>query len=151
MRKDLEDYLYLTTTQELELILSPPLVDFGLSELSEIVDICDLAGDGTLDHFDATADESAFADGIGGGDGLDLDDADAGIVLAAVVHAVAQVAQPGLERRAVVFLHHAAVRDDACCAGNRCPAAVSGQESNVDVRVRFKVRCLACLCVGVEE
>lgn len=70
-------------------VLPSPLLDLVLGELSQIVDVGDFAGDGTLDHLDATADESAFADGVCCGDGFDLDDADAWVVFAAVVDTVA--------------------------------------------------------------
>lgn len=105
------------------MLASPPL-DLALVDLSQIVDVCDLAGDGAFHHLDASAQHGALADGVRGGDGLDLDDADARVVLAAVVHPVAQVAQPCLQRWRVVLGHGRPVRDDAGRPRDRRPAAV---------------------------
>lgn len=133
-------------------MFTPPLIDLGLFNLSQIVDICDLTSHGALDDLDTSAQHRAFTDSIGDGDGLDLDDADSRIVLAAVVHPVAEIAQPGLQRRRVVFRDGGAVGDDAGGAGDGGPAAVRGRdEGHVDVRVGFEVRRLAGLRVGVEE
>lgn len=121
--------------QGLSSMVTPPPIDLTLVDLAEVIDISDVAGDGALDHLDATADHGALADGVGDGDGLDADDADARVVLAAVVHPVAQVAQPRLQRRAVVLRHRTAVRHDARRARYRRPAAVRRDEGQVHVRV----------------
>lgn len=126
-------------------------MDFLLIDLAKSIDLRGLACDGALDHLDAPADEGALRHGVRGGDGLDFDDADARVVLAAVVGAVAQVTDPGLEGRGVVFLDDGAVGDDACGARDAGPAAVGGAEGDVDVRVGFEVVGFAGFGVCVEE
>lgn len=133
-------------------MFTPPLLDLGLINLSQIVDVGDLTGHGALDDLNTSAQHGALADGIGGRDGLDLDDADSGVVLAAVVHPIAEIAQPGLQGWRVVFRNGGAVGDDAGGAGDGGPAAVRGRdEGHVDVRVGFEVCRLTGLRVGVEE
>lgn len=114
-------------------MLASPSLDLLLVDLPDIIDIRDLTGDRAFYHLNAPAHRRAFADGVRGRNGFDTDDANARVVLAAVVHAVAQVAQPRLERRAVVLRDHAAVRHDARRPGYRGPAAVRGQEGHVHV------------------
>lgn len=126
-------------------------MDLLLVDLTEGVDLGGLTRDGALDHLDPPADEGALGHGVGGGDGLHLDDADAWVVLAAVVGAVPQVTHPGLEGRGVVLPDHVPVGDDGGGAGDAGPAAVGRTEGDVDVGVGFEVVGLAGLGVCVEE
>ncbi len=113
--------------------------------------MCRLARDRTLDHLDAPANESALGHSICCSQGLHLDDADTGVILTAVVCAVAQVTEPSLEGWSVVFLDKVAVGDDARGAGDAGPTAVRGAEGDVDVGVGFEVVGLARFGVCVEE
>ena len=65
--------------------------------------------------------------------------------------AVAQVAEPGLQRRGVVFLDCFAVVDYAGGAGDGRPATGGVQEGDVGVLVRREVVGLAGFGVCVEE
>lgn len=129
----------------------PPLLDLVLADLAEVIDIGHLAGDGALNHLDAAAEHGALGQGVRRRQGLDLDDADARVVLRAVVHAVAQVAHPGAQGGRVVLLHGGAVCDDARRSGDGRPRARCRQERDVHVRVGLQVRRLSGLCVRVEE
>ena len=110
-----------------------------------------VARDHTLDDLGATGHHTLAGHGIGGGLGVDLDDGDAGVFGPAVVLAVPEVADPGLEFAGVVFPHHVAVRDDGGFAGERGPLAGAVEEGDVDARVRVEVVRLAGFGVGVEE
>lgn len=130
---------------------TPPLLDLTLTDLPQLTHVRDLSRHGALDHLDASADGRALGQRVRGRHGLDLDDADARVVLAAVVHAVALVAHPGLQQRTVVFLHDRPVRDHRRGARDGGPRAVGREERNVRVRVRRDVGCLAGFRVRVEE
>jgi hypothetical protein len=116
-------------------MITPPSLDLSLINLAQVIDVGDIAGDGALDHLDAAADGGALGHSVRGGDGLDADHADARVVLPAVVHPVAQIAQPRLQRRTVVLRHRAAVCHDARRPRYRRPAAVRRDECQVHVRV----------------
>jgi hypothetical protein len=81
----------------------------------------------------------------------DLDDADAGIIGPAVMRAVAEVAQPRLQLRAVVLLDRGAVGDDARGAGEGGPFAAGVEEGDVDGGIVLEVVGFAGFGVGVEE
>ena len=132
-------------------MLSPPLLDFGFADLPQLVDLGGFSREDALDHLDSSADHVLPADGVRDGRGLDLDDADPRVLVAAVVLPVAQVAEPGLEGGAVVFLDHAAIGDDLRRAGDRGPLARAVEEGDVGARVGRDVVRLAGLGVGVED
>lgn len=110
-----------------------------------------VAGNDALGNLDAAADDGLVADGVRDRLGVDADDADAGILGPGVVHAVAQVADPGLEAARVVLAHDLAVRDDGGLARDGGPLARRVEEGDVDARVGVQVVRLAGLGVGVEE
>lgn len=66
---------------------------------------------------------------------LDTDDPNAWIIRAAVVNPIAEVTEPGLERRRIVRPHLFTVRDYGRFAADGGPLARAVEESNVDVRV----------------
>lgn len=83
--------------------------------------------------------------------GLDTDDANAWVFWTAVMLAVAEVADPGLERWRVVLADNLAISLNGCMARDGSPFSGVVDEANVDRRVFFQVICLARLSVGVEE
>lgn len=83
--------------------------------------------------------------------GLHLDDADPRIIGPAVVGAVAEVAQPRLQLRAVVLLDGGAVGDDAGRAGEGGPFPGRVEEGDVNGGVVLEVVGFARFGVGVEE
>lgn len=93
----------------------PPLANLTLGNLAQLVDLGRLARQDALRDLDNARDDILGHHRVRGADGLDADHADARVVLAAVVLAVSQVAQPRLESRAVVLLDELAVRLD--CGG----------------------------------
>ena len=122
-----------------------------LLNVPELVDLSCLAGDDTLGELNSAADGSAPADGVLGGLGGDLDEADARVLGAAVVLAVAEVAEPGLQAGRVVLLDAGAVGLDGGEAGNAGPLAGVVEEGEVDVGVLGEVVGLAGLGVCVED
>lgn len=84
---------------------------------------------------------------------LDSDDPDAWIVGPAVVHAIPQVTQPGLQRWRVVLVHDLGLREDGGGAGYGGPGAGDGvEEGHVGLlRVDGQVHGLAGEEVRVED
>ena len=129
----------------------PPLLALLLTDLPELVDLRGRAGQGSLHHLDPPGHEVAPCGRIGDGLGLDLDDADAGIVRPAIVLAVTEITHPRLERGAVVLLDGGAVGEDLGRAGDGGPFAGGVEEGDVDGRVLVEIVSLAGLGIGVEE
>jgi hypothetical protein len=67
------------------------------------------------------------------------------------VLAIAEVANPGLQRGRVVLLDDSAVGLDGGVTGDGRPLARVGDEANVDRGIFLQVVGLARLCVGVKE
>ncbi|KAI6759749.1 hypothetical protein HG530_010429 [Fusarium avenaceum] len=82
---------------------------------------------------------------------LDADDANARVLLGAIVDTVAEVTEPSLEGWGVVLSNKAAICANAGIASNRSPLSRGIDEGNVDMRVSIEVVGLAGLGVGVEE
>lgn len=85
--------------------------------------------------------------------GLELNYTDPRIGRAAIMHAVAQITQPGLQGGRVVFLYGLQVGDDVGRTGDGGPSAADRvQEGHVDFGgVNGEVHCFAGEEVGVEE
>lgn len=82
----------------------PTLLNLVRLDVPELVDLSSLAGDNALGKLHGAANGSAPADGVLRSLALDLDEADARVLGAAVVLAVTEVAEPGLEGGRVVLL-----------------------------------------------
>lgn len=84
---------------------------------------------------------------------LQPNDSDAWVLRAAVVHAVAQVPEPGGQGRRVVLLDDGRVGDDGGGAGDRGPGAADGvEEGHVSfLRVHGQVEGFAGEEVRVED
>jgi hypothetical protein len=117
----------------------------------KLVDLSSLASDNTLSELHSAANGSAPADGVLHSLAGDLDEADTGILGTAVVLAVTEVAEPGLEGGRVVLLDAGAVGLDGGGAGNAGPLAGVVEETEVDFGVLLEVVGLAGLGVGVED
>lgn len=128
-----------------------PLLYLRRADLPQLVDLGGRAGDGALSNLGDPANGGAVVDGVRDGLGFDADDADAGIVLGAVVLAISKVAEPGLESGTVGLLDELAVRNDAGLARDRGPVARRVVEGDVGVRVAGDFVRLVRLCVCVEE
>lgn len=128
-----------------------PRLEFLFRYVSQPIHLGGLASQCALGKFNRLHNLALARQRIGGRLGRDPDDADAGIVLGRVVNAVAQVAQPRLESRAVVLPDGVAVGDDGRVARHRGPFARGVEEGHVDVRVAGDVVRLARLGVGVED
>ena len=130
----------------------PPRLDLLLANLPQLVHRRGLACDGALCHIGNLANHVLGRDGIVSCNHIDADDTNAGVLRAAVVDAVAQVAEPGLELGAVVLLDQVAIGYDGGSAADRGPVARGAvEERDVDVLVRLEVIGLAGLRIGVEE
>lgn len=128
-----------------------PGLDLGLADLPQLVDGWHVTRQRALGDVGNPAKQVFSSDAVSDGERLDPDDADARVVLAAVVLSITQIAEPGLERRVVVLLDEGAVGDDLGQAADGCPLPGSVQEGNVDVGVLGELVCLVGLGVGVEE
>ena len=117
----------------------------------KLVDLSSLASDNTLSELHSAANGSAPADGVLRSLAGDLNEADTGIMRTAIVLAVTEVAEPGLEGGRVVLLDAGAVGLDGSGAGDAGPLAGVVEESEVDFGVLLKVVGLAGLGVGVED
>jgi hypothetical protein len=127
------------------------LLNFLRLNVPKLVDLGSLASDNALGEFNGAADSSAPGGSVLCGLAGDLDEADAGVLGTAIVLAVTEVAEPGLERWGVVLLDASAVGLDGSGAGNAGPLAAVVEESEIDVGVLLEVVGLARLGVGVEN
>ena len=115
------------------------------------VDLSSLASDNALGKLDSAANSSAPADGVLRSLAGNLDETDTRVLGAAVVLAVTEVAEPGLEGRRIVLLDTGAVGLDGGGAGDAGPLAGVVEEGEVDVGVLLEVVGLAGLGVSVED
>jgi hypothetical protein len=117
----------------------------------QLIRLWGLSRDQALRKVHGTANDALSRDRILCRRSLDADDGNARVFGAAIMLAVTEVTQPGLERRRVVFANNLAVGLDGCMAADRCPLARGCDEGDVYARVRAKVVRLAGFGVGVEE
>ena len=127
------------------------LLNLRCLNVPELVHLGGIASNNTLGELNSAADRGAPADGVLCGLAGDLDEADTGVLGTAVVLAITEVAEPGLEGRRVVLLDAGAVGLDGSGAGDAGPLAGVVEECEVDVGVLLKVVGLAGLGVGVED
>lgn len=86
-------------------MLAPPLARLLLGDMSQLVDLWCLASHDALSHLNASRDWVTSCNCVLRSLRLDSDDSDTRIVLRAVMSAVLEVAEPGLQRGRVVLLH----------------------------------------------
>ena len=127
------------------------LLDFLFREVSQLVDLRTLTRHHALGQFDESTHLRLVADGILRRGSLDPNDANARIVRAAIVRAIAKVTDPRFQAGGVVLLDDGAISFNVCPAADRCPLARLSLEGNVDVFVMSQVIGLAGFGVGVEE
>jgi hypothetical protein len=142
-----------TPSQNRDVLISSKLTLLNLLLLNvpKLVDLGSLASDNTLGELNRAADSSASGSSVLCGLAGNLDETNTGILGTAVVLAITEVAEPGLERCRVVLLDAGAVGLDGSGAGDAGPLAAVVEESEVDVRVLLEVVGLAGLGVGVED
>jgi hypothetical protein len=80
-------------------LLGLPLLNLSLANLPQLVDAGRLSSCDTLGQFNEATDASSLGHGVLSSVGLDADDGNTWVLWAAVVLAVAEVANPSLERR----------------------------------------------------
>jgi hypothetical protein len=120
-------------------------------DVPKLVHLSSLAGDNALGELNCTTNGRAPGNSVLCGLAGDLDEADARVLRATVVLAVAEVTEPGLERGRVVLLDARAVGLDGSGAGDAGPLAGVVEESKVDLGVLLEIVGLAGLGVGVED
>lgn len=128
-----------------------PRSHLGLGNLPQLVDLGRTTSHDALCHLHKPSNLCSPRQSIGCSDRLDPDDANARILWSTIVLAIAEIAQPGLERGRVVLADGLAVGEDAGTARNGGPLAGGVVEGDVDVRVLGQVVRLAGFGVGVEE
>lgn len=111
--------------------------------MTQLVDLGRLARQNALGDLNRATDRSPAGDGILRRLGRDLDDDDPRVVGTTVVLAVAEVAQPRLQRRAVVLVHFLPVRLNRRGARDGRPLARVVQEAQVHGLVGGQVVRLA--------
>jgi hypothetical protein len=117
----------------------------------KLVDLSGLASDNTLGELNGTTNGRAPGGSVLCSLAGDLDEANTRVLRTAVVLAVTEVAEPGLERGRVVLLDAGAVGLDGSGAGDAGPLAGVVEESEVDLGMLLEVVGLAGLGVGVED
>lgn len=127
------------------------LLQFLLRNLSQLVHVRRLARDRAFGNLELSRDKVAFGNRIRRRLRGDLDDADTRILGPTVMLAVAKIAQPCLERRAVIFPDHVPVGDDVRCAADGGPLSLAVEEGHVDLGVALQVVGLAGFGICVEE
>jgi hypothetical protein len=132
-------------------LLALPLLDFCFSKLPQLVDLRWLARGYALRQFHKASKRGAVGNGVRSGAGLHANDTDARVLWTSIMLAVAEVTDPCLERRRVVFLDNATVCLDGSMARYGSPFSRVVDETDVDRRVCLKIVCLARFGVGVEE
>ena len=137
--------------ERLRLVLTAPLANLTLADLPQLVHLCSISGDRALHHACCSADGGTPGNGIRRSLGLDFDDSDTRVVLTAIVCAIAEVANPGLELLRVVFLDNIAITDHRSFAADRSPLACAVEEGDIDGRVGIEIVGLAGFGVGVED
>jgi hypothetical protein len=119
--------------------------------MPQLIDVRHVSSSHPLRHLDQRTNHARLTDRILRHHCLDADEADTGILRAAVMGAVAQISDPGLQRRRVVLLDVGAVSADAGLAADGRPFAGRGEEGQVDVGVGGEVVGFARFGVGVED
>lgn len=153
----------LQSLQEREKAKELTLLQLCPRQLADAVDSRHVPGGHALDGLDGAGEHPLASQRIVGGHRLELDDADAGVLGATVVHAIAQIAQPRLQGGRIVLLDGVAVGDDGGGAGDGGPGAAERvQEGHVDllgvggqvhrlvreeVRVEDQVDAAVLLCI----
>ena len=116
---------------------TPHLLQLLLTQIPQLIRRGRLARHDPLGDLDGAAHHILPADRVLRRLARDLDDADARVLGPAVVRAVAQVAEPGFQRRGVVLADFGAVGEDAGAARDGGPFAGCGEEAQVDFGVGF--------------
>lgn len=119
--------------------------------MPQLIHLRRLTGNNALCKLRKATDRSPVADRILRRLAVDLDQDNPRVLGAAVVRAVAQVADPRLQRGRVVLLDLLAGGFESRFAGDGGPFAGGVEEGEVDVRVGVQVVGLAGFGVGVED
>ena len=131
--------------------LRPGSLQLLLIQVTQLVDLCRLTRQNALGDLDRATDRSPAGDGILRRLGSHLDDDDSRVVRSTVVLAVAEVAHPRLQCRAVVLVHFLPVRLNRRGARDGRPLAGAVQEAQVHGLVGGQVVRLTRFRVGVED
>jgi hypothetical protein len=132
-------------------IAAPPRLNLNLTQLPQLINTWRIPRQHALRHLRRPSNSRLPHHRIRSRVGLDANNANAGIFRPAVMRAVPEVAQPGLQSFGVVLLDRLAVRLDGGEAGDGGPFAGGVQEGDVDVRVGLQLIRLAGLGVGVKD
>ena len=127
------------------------MLNFILVKVPELVDVGCVTSGNTLCKLNEAAHGGPLADGVLSGLCIDLDDAHSWVIGAAVMLAIAEVADPGLQSGRVVLVDDLAVGDDFGIARDGTPLARVVEESKVDVGVILEIVGFSALGVGVEN
>lgn len=125
------------------LVSQSELGNLLFANLAQLVHHGRIASHHTLGHLGQSAGNVLVRDGIVSCSHLDADDADSGVIGRAIVDAIAQIANPGLQMRLVVLLYELPISDDFGGSTDGSPFARVVEEANVDVCVGGEVVGLA--------
>jgi hypothetical protein len=129
----------------------PPFADLTFADFPQFSHCWRLALYNALNHLHSPSNHGLSCNLVCSSRGLDLDHANSWIVFATIVCTVAEVAEPRLQSRGVVFLDSGAVGEDAGFAGDGGPLAAVVEEGDVDGGVGGDIVGLAGFGVGVED
>lgn len=113
-------------------MLHPPLLQFILPNLPQLINLRRLPRYGPLHHLHPPTHRIPPCNGIGNRLGLHLNHPDTWIIWPTIMFPVAEVAYPGLEQGAVVLFDSCAVGEDGGAAGDGGPFAGRVEEGDVD-------------------
>lgn len=131
--------------------VSLTLLQFFLSDLSQLVDLWRCTSNSPLDNFCTPSQRSPRRNCICCRQSLDLDDTNPRVFWSSIMLAVLQIAKPCFQGRGVVFADRLTVSDNVGFTGNGGPFASGIEKGNVDLGFRLQIVGFARFRIGMEK
>lgn len=131
--------------------MSLTLLQFFLSDLSQLVDLWRCTSNSSLNNLRAPSQGSPRRNCICCRQGLDLDDTNPRVFWSSIMLAVLQVAKPCFQARGVVFADRLTISDNVGFARHGGPFASGIEKSNVDLGIRLQIIGFARFRIGMEK
>ena len=127
------------------------LLHLRLGDMSQLIHLRRLAGNDALGQFNRTSNDILAANSIMSLRRRHRNQTNTRVLGSTIMRAVAEVAEPSLQRRGIVLLDTGAIRLDLGFAGDGRPLAAGVQKAQVDLRVGLEVVGFTGFGVGVED
>lgn len=131
--------------------VSLTLLQFFLSDLSQLVDLWRCTSNSPLNNIYAPSQRSACRNCICCRQSLDLDDTNPRVFWSSIVLAVLQIAKPRFQGRGVVCADRLTVSDNLSLAGDRGPFTSRIEKGNVDLGIRLQIIGFTRFRIGMEK